>query len=187
MSGVSPSCLQISDWNSAPGTLESSGTKFRSPGNGAAPSQEHFSICVFLMVLSITWLWPSALSLTLSFPPVCTDRSFTSVPSRVSPCSDPELKFSSCFSFTHEYLTAVVYTCWISFAAIYIVQVYCGGRKIKCFVLSDNSLQWFWSHRVPFKLCLHHQGSLGWSLLSAATLPHSPGPLTNLSEHSYPN
>lgn len=51
------------------------GTKFRIPGDGAATFRGHFSICVFLTVLSISWLWPLPLSFKLSFHPACTAGS----------------------------------------------------------------------------------------------------------------
>lgn len=106
--------------------------QFHLAGNAAATLQEQFPISAFLMALSINCLWPSPLSHRLPFPPGWQTFCFSALQS-LTLCW-PRAQIQFCFSFTHEYLTAVVYTCWISFSVIKIVQVYCGGRKIKCFV-----------------------------------------------------
>lgn len=132
--------------NSAPVLRLKPDTKFCVSGNGSATFQEHFSICLFLIALPISQLWPLPFSFKLPFITVFSASwqlfCFSAL-KNLPPYWPLYLNSVPASTFTHKYLNAVVYTCWISSSVIKIIQVYCGEKKIECFVMSNNSLKWF--------------------------------------------
>lgn len=95
---------------------------------------------------TISQLWPLPFSFKLSFITVFSASwqlfCFSAL-KNLPPYWPLCLNSVPASTFTHKYLNAVVYTCWISSSVIKIIQVYCGEKKIECFVMSNNSLKWF--------------------------------------------